>query len=561
MPQTEEHLDILHLLGVAPRHLRDHQGRPGRRGAARGGARGDRDPGARHDARGRAGGRRVDRRPARGSTRCARRSRRSSRGSGARRRRRLLPPARRPRLRHARPRRRGDRHGDRRRRSRAGDAVRVLPGGETARVRGARGARRGRSREAERGPARRAQPRRASSATDVARGARRLRPAPRRASPTASTRGSSSGPRRGRPLASHARVRVHLGTAEVLGKRRACSTARRRWRRGSAGWAQLVLREPVLALRGDRFILRDETAQRTLGGGVVVNPFADRHRRGEPALVAPPRARCTPAATADAVARRSSSSTPEFASRRATTLAQALRPARRGGGRRRSRAMPTSSRSPTRRTPEAYTTAREVERARERRCVERRRGAPPRRAARARARDGERCAARLPWDRAAEASSAGASTGWSPPGAWSATSSVVRLPAHRVALGAQRASASATRVERLLAAGGFTPPDLRQLGRGDRHAGRGELVEVLARARAGGPRGARSRPICSTRARAADEAPRCSATHCRAHGEITAAHVPRPDRRQPQVRHRRSSTGATAPASRVRVGDVRKLRR
>src|SRR5262249_50382016 len=41
----------------------------------------------------------------------------------------------------------------------------------------------------------------------------------------------------------------------------------------------LVLTEPVLAMRGDRFILRDETARHTLGGGVVVHPFADRHRR------------------------------------------------------------------------------------------------------------------------------------------------------------------------------------------------------------------------------------------------------------------------------------------
>ena len=29
-----------------------------------------------------------------------------------------------------------------------------------------------------------------------------------------------------------------------------------------------MLAEPFLALRGDRFILRDETAQRTIGGGV-----------------------------------------------------------------------------------------------------------------------------------------------------------------------------------------------------------------------------------------------------------------------------------------------------
>jgi hypothetical protein len=47
----------------------------------------------------------------------------------------------------------------------------------------------------------------------------------------------------------------------------------------------VVLEEPVLALRGDRFVLRDETARVTLGGGVVVESVRDRHRRDEPSLV------------------------------------------------------------------------------------------------------------------------------------------------------------------------------------------------------------------------------------------------------------------------------------
>src|SRR5207244_5120969 len=49
----------------------------------------------------------------------------------------------------------------------------------------------------------------------------------------------------------------------------------------SRTWAQLVLAGPVLARRGDRFILRDETARLTLGGGIVANPFAARHRAAE----------------------------------------------------------------------------------------------------------------------------------------------------------------------------------------------------------------------------------------------------------------------------------------
>ena len=85
-----------------------------------------------------------------------------------------------------------------------------------------------------------------------------------------------------KPVASHTRVRVHVGTAEVLGKLVVLGGASLAPR--TRGWAQLVLGEPVLVARGDRFILRDETARRTIGGGIVVNPFADRHRRDDARL-------------------------------------------------------------------------------------------------------------------------------------------------------------------------------------------------------------------------------------------------------------------------------------
>jgi selenocysteine-specific elongation factor len=53
-----------------------------------------------------------------------------------------------------------------------------------------------------------------------------------------------------------------------------------------SGLAQLALREPLFALRGDHFILRNQSAQRTIGGGVVTHPFARRHRRGAVPLAA-----------------------------------------------------------------------------------------------------------------------------------------------------------------------------------------------------------------------------------------------------------------------------------
>lgn len=83
-----------------------------------------------------------------------------------------------------------------------------------------------------------------------------------------------------REIENHERVRVHLGTAEVIGKviildEREVLPPR------ATGFCQIVLEEPVVALRGDRFILRNQTAQGTLGGGEVLHPFAQRHRRSE----------------------------------------------------------------------------------------------------------------------------------------------------------------------------------------------------------------------------------------------------------------------------------------
>jgi len=81
-----------------------------------------------------------------------------------------------------------------------------------------------------------------------------------------------------RPLKNNQRVRVFLATAETLGrvivmeepgeippKRRAL--------------VQIVLNDPLVALAGDRFVIRDETNLRTLGGGIVLNPLGRRVRK------------------------------------------------------------------------------------------------------------------------------------------------------------------------------------------------------------------------------------------------------------------------------------------
>lgn len=56
---------------------------------------------------------------------------------------------------------------------------------------------------------------------------------------------------------------------------------------GENGWVQLRLASPVAVQRGDRFILRQASPSRTLGGGTVVNPYPGRRwRRFRPDVLA-----------------------------------------------------------------------------------------------------------------------------------------------------------------------------------------------------------------------------------------------------------------------------------
>ena len=84
-------------------------------------------------------------------------------------------------------------------------------------------------------------------------------------------------------IENHQRVRVHIGTAERFGKV-VLLQAEDRPASAESRCCQIVLSDPILALRGDRFVIRDETAQRTLAGGVVLHPWPQPHRRREPDL-------------------------------------------------------------------------------------------------------------------------------------------------------------------------------------------------------------------------------------------------------------------------------------
>lgn len=78
-------------------------------------------------------------------------------------------------------------------------------------------------------------------------------------------------------------VHVHLGTQDVTA--RVALLEGEALTAGQRMFAQLLLNAPLQAVHGDRLVLRDQRAQRTLGGGRVLDPFApSRQRRSESRL-------------------------------------------------------------------------------------------------------------------------------------------------------------------------------------------------------------------------------------------------------------------------------------
>lgn len=82
-----------------------------------------------------------------------------------------------------------------------------------------------------------------------------------------------------RAVRSRSRVRFHIGATEVLGRVRVLGGSQ--IEPGSSGLAQLRLEAPVVAVYGDRFILRSYSPAETIAGGVIVDPFATKHRGRE----------------------------------------------------------------------------------------------------------------------------------------------------------------------------------------------------------------------------------------------------------------------------------------
>ncbi|GAB6180461.1 selenocysteine-specific translation elongation factor [Desulfotomaculum defluvii] len=86
-----------------------------------------------------------------------------------------------------------------------------------------------------------------------------------------------------KPLKNRARVRLYLGTDEILGRVRLLD--REELEPNQEVYAQLELEQEGIAGKGDRFVIRSYSPMRTIGGGVVIDSNAPKHKRHRPEVI------------------------------------------------------------------------------------------------------------------------------------------------------------------------------------------------------------------------------------------------------------------------------------
>lgn len=78
-------------------------------------------------------------------------------------------------------------------------------------------------------------------------------------------------------LKNRSRVRLHVGTMEVLGRMLVLGSEE--IKPGEEAYIRLLLEEPTVALAGDRFVIRSYSPVITVGGGEILDAFSPRHKR------------------------------------------------------------------------------------------------------------------------------------------------------------------------------------------------------------------------------------------------------------------------------------------
>lgn len=351
-----------------------------------------------------------------------------------------------------------------------------------------------------------------------------------------------------RPLASHSLVRVYLGTAEVIGKI-IWLDGRPQLSPKESCYAQIVLREPLAAFGGDRFVLREQTARVTIGGGVVLHPFALPARRADPRLPALDAIRRADASLDRLIAFLSLETgfavSPEYLAAAANMQPEAVRALLAGHAE--VRPLPEAAH------PEAYTSNEKWDRLRADLLSTLEgfhREAPLQTGM-----EMESLRSQLAPDLPPKLFRA-VVTQLEREGGLVREQSILRLPSHQAGLDS-RDRGLAAEVVRVLEKGGFTPPDLKQVEQGLRIEPR-RLQEVLVQLEREG-RVARVAPELWYASSAVEQARELVRRHVSEHGQIDAARF----RDLIQASRKFSiallnyfdRTGFT-----MRVGDVRKLR-
>lgn len=83
-----------------------------------------------------------------------------------------------------------------------------------------------------------------------------------------------------RPIRTRSRLRVHIGSAEMLARVRVFNI-RGEIPPSETAFAQLRFESPVVALHDERFIVRSYSPAETIAGGLVLDPQATKHRGRE----------------------------------------------------------------------------------------------------------------------------------------------------------------------------------------------------------------------------------------------------------------------------------------
>ena len=78
----------------------------------------------------------------------------------------------------------------------------------------------------------------------------------------------------GKPLKSFTRIRIHLGTKEILG--RVVLLDKKILEPGEKAMAQFRLETPAVTDVGDRYVIRTYSPQTTIGGGIIIEPKATK---------------------------------------------------------------------------------------------------------------------------------------------------------------------------------------------------------------------------------------------------------------------------------------------